>query len=283
MSDAVTDLVPSVSVDNLLQQRDAMAERAREAHRLLVEVGELHRAALEDHGHHYWDSELALAPHHRKGNVHGDFTDADGRGLEGYLRRIDASFWRLLFSESGLRSFMSADALRKWDEAVEKLEVPPLTRENVEATFRTMHAARGQMFEEGVVAVFRGLSWDYKTNNPVKFGKRIIMRYICDPGRWTYVRSDSSARLDDLLRVMHVLDGKPEPDHRRSAYRRLTEAWEKDRRAVADLGYFTVRGFQNGNAHLTFTRPDLVDKMNLIVARHFPGALPPARDAERAA
>jgi len=35
-----------------------------------------------------------------------------------------------------------------------------------------------------------------------------------------------------------------------------------------------IRTFKNGNGHATFTRPDLVERMNLIIAKHYPGALP---------
>ena len=35
-----------------------------------------------------------------------------------------------------------------------------------------------------------------------------------------------------------------------------------------------IRTFKNGNGHVTFTRPDLVERMNLIIAKHYPGALP---------
>ncbi|EKP3868660.1 DUF4942 domain-containing protein, partial [Shigella sonnei] len=39
--------------------------------------------------------------------------------------------------------------------------------------------------------------------------------------------------------------------------------------------YFTVRGYQKGTVHIVFKRPDLVEKLNDIIARHYPGALPP--------
>lgn len=45
---------------------------------------------------------------------------------------------------------------------------------------------------------------------------------------------------------------------------------------VFDL--FEIKGFLNGNAHITFLRPDLVDRMNQILAKHYPNALPPAID-----
>ncbi|ENT2204361.1 DUF4942 domain-containing protein, partial [Escherichia coli] len=38
--------------------------------------------------------------------------------------------------------------------------------------------------------------------------------------------------------------------------------------------YFTVRGYQKGTVHIVFKRPDLVEKLNDIIARHYPGALP---------
>ncbi len=36
----------------------------------------------------------------------------------------------------------------------------------------------------------------------------------------------------------------------------------------------SVRSYRNGSGHVKFKRPDLVDRMNLIVAKHFPGCLP---------
>ena len=33
--------------------------------------------------------------------------------------------------------------------------------------------------------------------------------------------------------------------------------------------YFTVRGYQKGTVHIVFKRPDLVEKLNDIIARHY--------------
>ena len=37
---------------------------------------------------------------------------------------------------------------------------------------------------------------------------------------------------------------------------------------------FVIKYFQKGTAHITFKRPELVDGLNDIIARHYPGALP---------
>ena len=264
----MTDLVPSVSIDALIMKRDAMVERLQKAHDLLVETNELAEALFGDasRGHR-----LAL----RNYGTGREFTSEVGLG--DMIREIDGRAWQYLLRESGLRTFMDAEAREQWDGAIAKNDVPALTRASIEATFAAMYDARGLMFERGVIGVFRALSWDYRTNNGVMFGKRIILRHISDP---VYgVRYDGTHQLDDLLRVMHVLDGKPEPEHRQGAYRRMSDArWPRQAKDI-DLDYFSVRGFKNGNGHLTFQRPELVDRMNAILAKHYPGALPASRDA----
>lgn len=47
----------------------------------------------------------------------------------------------------------------------------------------------------------------------------------------------------------------------------------QQRQTEAENAYLHLRWFKNGNGHLSFKRPDLIDKMNLILAKHFPNAL----------
>ncbi|QDH60964.1 DUF4942 domain-containing protein [Pandoraea pnomenusa] len=69
-----------------------------------------------------------------------------------------------------------------------------------------------------------------------------------------------------------VLDAQPEPDHRQGMYSFVSLAQHK-RQAETVHAYFHLRWFKNGNGHLTFSRPDLVDAMNKILAKHYPNAL----------
>ncbi len=278
---AITDLVPSLSLSSFLEQRGAMVRRARDAARLLGEAGQI-AASLAGDGPAascYFRLGLRMELRHRQ----GDFVD----GVDDYVKAIDASLWDRLFELSGIRTFMDAAARAAWSKNIERCEVPELTPENIEATFRALRDARGEMFERGVVAVFRSLSWDYKTNNPVMFGKRIVMKlmHVWNHGGAT-LDSERCDKLDDLLRVMCVLDGRPEADHRRAGYRTLSDnGWggmvsrKLGPTTIGDPPLVSVRGFRNGNAHLTFLRPDLVDQMNAIIARHHPGALAPSREA----
>lgn len=139
------------------------------------------------------------------------------------------------------------------------------------------------MFNDGVINLFHDLSPSFRTNSPRFFGKKIIVTRMADVEkafRWSRLRFERAAMLDDLLRVFCVLDGKPEPDHRRSAAAQLRDKhWpgEAPDHLVDVDGYFSVKGFANGNAHINFHRPDLVDKLNKIVASRYPNALPAHR------
>lgn len=263
-----TDLIPSVSLDALLQKRGAMVLHLEEAHHRLQEVDRL--------GGDDFDG-----PDLEDRRTRTYFTEADA--LPRFIRAIDAQFWDHLLTKSGLWTFMDSTARATWRQQISDGNVPELTRSNVEATFTQLHGTRIDMLERGVIAMFRALSWDYKTNTPRKLGKRVVLERAAHfynrstKARWcSGVEFEAANKLDDMVRVFHVLDGKPEPDHRTGASHTLNAAqWPTQTKDVELHGVLRVRGFFNGNAHITFLRPDLVDRCNQIIAKHHPNALPP--------
>lgn len=263
-------VVPSISIVNLVNQRAAVIERVAEGLAILREAHQLALAA------HVGFPRLKIDEHrYDTGNILAD----DATKLDADVRKIvDRGAWQYLMNESGLRTFMDAKARREWDEAVEKGQYPDLTQANIETTFEMLYGSRGDMFERGVITVFKQLSWSYKTNRPFAFGKRIVkrfLRYQVTGTRHTALGSpvhESANALDDLLRVLHVLDGKPEPDHRSGAYS-LLNGQNHTTDPPIENEYMQIRCFRNGNGHITFKRPDLIEKMNAILAKHFPGAL----------
>ncbi|EML1601303.1 DUF4942 domain-containing protein [Burkholderia contaminans] len=264
---ATTDLVKSVSVENMLRQRDAVMERIAEAKRLIGEADEI--ASKAGFG--------AVSGYISDRYSHGGARFGHADFVEQMRKHVDASGWKHLMNESGIRTLMDAEARKQWDSSVYELKTPELTLANVTSTFTVLRDGREELFERGVIACFRGLSWDYKTNQPFKFGKRIVMRclYQAQVGPYTQsVNHHAADKLDDLVRVFSVLDGKPEPDHRNGMYMHLSNATcKRPVERFIDLEYFEIRWFKNGNGHLTFKRPELVEKINRIIAKCYPHAL----------
>jgi hypothetical protein len=285
------ELVRSVSVANLVSMRGAVLERLDEAVRLIREAAEIAAA-----GHlgmprvsistRLCSGERLIANARLRTDWTGAALEANAADLAEVHRLarvgVDAGAWQHLMHESGLRSLMDAKAREDWDRSIDREDVPELTDANIRSTFGMLHGARSEIFERGVIGCFRSLSWSHRTNLPQKFGRRIVLRFMRTPvtGRFGEPRSSlgspdhrSCDTLDDLARVFSVLDGRPEPDHRSGWYGRMSRCGSLTDPEPEDE-YMRVRSFRNGNAHVTFRRPDLVDGLNRIVARHFPGALP---------
>jgi hypothetical protein len=264
-----TDLVKSVSIENLVNQREAVRARLQAAREALAEVDAIAKAINEGghRGRSLYAGAAALVC--RRGEYSLRLLDDDG--VAAGMRAFDAEAWRHLMHASGLLTFMDAKAREEWGRSISDGKHPELTLATVEATFAQLYGARGSMFERGVIECFRRLAWCYKTNLPQRFGKRIVVTAITS--FYSYARCNE---LDDLLRVMHVLDGKPEPDHRGGVSALLSRAGlnYNQRQGTVETDYLTIRCFKNGNGHVTFKRLDLVDKMNRIIAKHYPGALP---------
>lgn len=258
------ELVKSVSITNLLQQRQACIERITQA------VALLRDAAVVAQAGRLGAPRVRFEGGYKQRSI--DLTTE--AALPALIKEVDAGAWQYLMHESGLRSLMDSGARRKWDESIAELNVPALTAENIEATFAALHDARADMFDRGVIECFRRLSWDYKTNSPVKFGKKVILDFLASNygGSGLHFNQERCNHLDDLCRVFHVLDGQPEPDHRDGYYCRLYSAEQQGTNEL-DGDYMRVRFYKKGSGHVLFKRTDLVERMNGILAKHHPNAL----------
>ncbi len=269
--DARAELIPSISIDALIARRDAVASRI---HHMLTDYREV-QELLEPIPYASHATTLSMNGTHRS------FCTVEDAAL--MVRAVDARIWDHLLKQSGLWQLMDAGARRDWQNKIGKSEVPELTRANIEATFAELHQGRSAMFERGVVAVFRRLSWHYKTNSPVAFGRRLVMRGLVSTWKTNgRLHANGPAhegcnQLDDLLRVLMTFEGLPEPAT--GSFQRLASLrWPREVDTVDLHDLLRVRGFNNGNGHVTFLRPDLIDRMNAIVAKHYPNVLPAHRD-----
>ncbi|HFE6714986.1 TPA: DUF4942 domain-containing protein [Salmonella enterica subsp. enterica serovar Newport] len=196
--------------------------------------------------------------------------------MKAITRNLDRGIWRDLMKKSGMLSIMDAQARDQWYRNLEGDDIPAISEANILSTFEQLHQSKDEVFERGVINVFKGLSWDFKSNSPCKFGPKIIVNGLVKYDRWGYSLNWSwqRDRLADLERMLMLLDGKPVPDNRADVTRRLGDHIHENRGSNSyEDEMFKIKYFQKGTAHITFRRPELVDRLNDIIARHYPGML----------
>ena len=203
--------------------------------------------------------------------------DKPETAIKAITRNIDRSIWKNLMNKSGMLALMDAQAREEWYNSLEKDDIPAVSEENILSTFEQLHQSKAEVFERGIINVFKGLSWDYKSNSPCKFGKKIIVDGLVQYDRWGFHFRHGRRReqLADLDRMLNLLDGKPVPENRNDLSVRLDAHISKQHASVYEDEYVEIRYFQKGTGHIIFKRSDLIDKMNEIVARYFPATLPP--------
>lgn len=276
MQSGANELIPSVAVDRVIAQRNSGVEMFMQGIKALQEAQKLLAAAAGCDG---FSGMAQLVESGLRGSrsVKGD--EAIRRSI---CLHADRDIWQRLMEDTGMLTLMSAAQKKQWSTDLYSDNCPEISLDNVLSTFRQLNASKTETFEQGVIDVFRNLSWDYKSNNPRYLGKRIIIDGVLDnfQGKWYSVRSYGQERINDLARPFWLLDGRTVPDFRVSEGAQLSNFIQQGGvNSVGELltcDYFTLRVFKKGSAHITFTRPDLVDRVNDIIARHYPGALPPA-------
>lgn len=71
-----------------------------------------------------------------------------------------------------------------------------------------------------------------------------------------------------------LLNGKPIPDNRADVTCRPGDYIHENRNSTSyEDEMFSIKYFQKRTAHITFKRAELVNKLNDIIAHHYPGTL----------
>jgi hypothetical protein len=202
----------------------------------------------------------------------------DFRSPEEAIRELRRDAWHVVIERMELQRFMSDRAWRELYNQVEKSEPPELTEETVLGLLKQHHDALEDHIREAVREVFDFLRpWNstYKTNQKWEIGKAVILGYAVEP-KFTNPRAFGvewrrKQELICLENVLNYLDGRGQVNKmiNRSELELAIEA-SPDGRGETRL--FKFKCFKNKNLHLTFKRPDLVARLNIIAGG---GALKP--------
>ena len=263
------ELICSTSIERIVTGRDTALKQIEALIRQLDDISRLTSSIGGDVADHW-----AMRQGH---SFDCWLVQPVNRAMPVIAHNIDRSIWRDLMLKSGMLTLMDAEARSQWAKSLEEGDLPAISEANILSTFEQLHHNKQVVFERGIINVFRGLSWDYKTNNPSYFDKKIIVNNLVKYDKWGYSLNWCWRRdqLADLERMLYLLDGKTIPDNRHDISIRFMDfVRDNPHQQVFEDDMFTIRYFQKGSGHITFKRLDLVERMNDIVAKHYPGALP---------
>lgn len=200
-------------------------------------------------------------------------------------KRLDGAFWAALLDRTGLTTLLDAEAMRAFRADLEHDRAPPFTLEEIQTQVITLHQSAGELFSRGVYNVFRRITRSYKrfrTNerHPFTVGRRNIVTGWFEPewrGPGLHVRYEARDEVNDLDRIVSVLSGQPyTPRRLETALNQALKSGETNSYEDAQLH---IRAFRNGNAHITFKDPVVLDKINQVIAEYCGNnALAEARD-----
>lgn len=263
-----SELICSTCIERIVSGRNAALKQIEQ---LIEQLDAISRLTSEIGGGTAQD--WAMKSGHRYDSWLIENTD---KALPAITRNIDRNIWRDLMLKSGMMALMDAEAREQWRQNLEECDLPTISEAHILSTFEQLHLNKMDVFERGIINVFKVLSWDYKTNSPYSFGKKIIVNNLVTHNRWGFSLNWGWRRdqLADLERMLFLLDGKPIPDNRGDVTTRLMEHIRDNlSKDVYEDDFFSIRYFQKGTAHITFKRYDLTEKMNDIVAKHYPRML----------
>jgi hypothetical protein len=273
--DASTAIIRKGSVDEVVAHRDRALELYTRGLQMVVEAMEVHKLAAQ--------SKHAAASTLTDNRIWYRLDSAEGvvAAIEQVRRTLDSDVWRYLLNASGLRNLMDATAMEAFNTQTSK-KPPPVTKDTVAATFASHGEQRHAIFRRGAVEVFRRLDRRFASNGPFKVEPKLVIDHaLSGLGGWNHY-STAEAKVGDLDRIMHVLDGKDPKDHRGNAAAMVHQASNR-RLGEVETDYFRFRLFKNGNLHIAFKRMDLVERLNKLIAEECGVALADGGRRRRAA
>lgn len=204
-------------------------------------------------------------------------------------RLIDVTVWTHILGLAGIEQLMDTQAkaelraqmryvperVGRQGEIINQDEIdqmlPPVSPENIYATLERFQGDAEMIFRRGIVNVFSQLDRRFRSHDGFKVGSRMIISYLMRNSAHLYGKYGDM--LTDVERTFRVLDGQPPHASYYGIVAKINReypgTYTRAMQWLCENEYFKIRIFKNGNAHLWFTRKDLVTKVNEILADHY--------------
>jgi hypothetical protein len=189
--------------------------------------------------------------------------------IDDQIEAMKRRAWRMLADRIGVMKVMSMKERPKFEEQLDKGDLPEITPENVMMLILSLVGKAEDFARDAAKEVFDILrpaqhvhGAKYKTNSAFKVGKRVILNWAIDTGYGNQrfrVSHYHDAKLIAIDGVFHLLDGKGILKDRRGP---LIAAINACTDGKGETEFFKFKCFKNRNLHLEFKRLDLVKQLN---------------------
>lgn len=270
-----TALIPRLTVTEICKQRNEAINRMQEAIVAMRLGNDIATTALKHAELAYGSACFVLEDRSKQDAYKRLFLELDpDKSLESFRQQVDARCWMNMMVLSGMDAMMDKTAK---DELYKSLltNVPECTEDNVYATLAGLRRDAALIFQRGLARAFTDLDRRFRSHDGFKIGGRMILSHAFDEwGSWNW-RTRMRDTIADIERVFAVLDNnQPDPKGLIDAINASRGKGFEPRQSLTEGAYFRIRGFMNGNAHLWFTRDDLVEKANRVLAEYYGAVLP---------
>lgn len=241
-------------IESLVEQRDQILDHYNQAIDSIVNARKMSET-VSTYGLH---------------DLVGQFYNADGERKR-VREKLDRSMWNHVIEQLNIRALMTA----KQTQALNKqLNDDPMVfnAENIQSTLLHLTAKSGDIFEQSVVDLYQTRCFKFKTNDPNRFGQKIILDGAYDANS-QYMSYYRKGELYDLDKVVHLISGQAPPERHSEG---LVVTLENMRSCGSytyevETPFFKVKKFKKGSLHILIKDAEVVEQMNCILAAHFDG------------
>jgi len=174
--------------------------------------------------------------------------------------------------------FCSQAEKTRIQKQIESDALPEFTADTVMETLAGLVARTPQMLDEAIAEVFKDLTpqlvtqrWrpTYATNEKsgAKIGRKVIVSWLfhaytfSGKSEWPTLTDHGRTFLKSLHNAVSLLDGQGVVRHPLDAATKADAAC-RSHELLFETAYFTAKIFRNANCHITFTRMDILERLN---------------------
>ncbi len=274
------DVALRATISEICGQRDLAIAKYGEAAAMLAKGYDLAKEAADiarraHHGRDFYGADHEQADAFKR--LFGDRFDPE-KSITAARKAVDAKTWMFLRDLTGLDRLMDAEAKKEFDRGLAQ-DVPEITEDTVRATLQSLMGESDEIMKRGMANVFSNLDRRFRSHNGFKIGSRIIIdRMFNEHGSLVWGRQRDMFM--DIERIFSVFDGV-DPSYSILDVVQRERGWSAQQSEHTSR-YFKIRCYKNGNCHLWFARPDLVERVNKTLAEFYGDVIPDGMD-DRAA